>query len=267
MPIATVNGVELRYEERGDGDPVLFLHGTGASRFVWERALEEMPQRWRLIDYDRRGFGESRGARARRLGDHADDAAALLDELGARPAAIVTQSGGAPVAFQIAISHPRLVSRLVIAEPAYRVGLHPSLSVSAAMTKTLTKWLVGRDREGAAESYYRWATRLKSGSNAYEGYPRAWKEVARRHARATLWEILQLIPPWPRASDVRRISCPITLVLGDLGQPVFHRTTRSTHRLLPHAKLVHVEQTSHLIPPDQPQAFARVLTDALTDGG
>jgi pimeloyl-ACP methyl ester carboxylesterase len=81
-----------------------------------------------------------------------------------------------------------------------------------------------------------------------------------------LREVLQLIVPRPRARAVRGISCPVTLVIGDIGEPVFRRTTRRVHRLVPAARLVTVSSTSHLIPVDQPRLFADAVAEALGMG-
>lgn len=259
-----VNGAELRYDETGRGEPVLFIHGTGAhSPIAWDGCIDRLPATRRLITYDRRGFGRSGEPRARRLGEHVDDAAALLRSLDATPAAIVSQSGGAVIALLLQARHPDLVSAMVMTEPAYQVLRHPSLPVSTAMARTLARWLVRRDPNGAALDYYRWATRLRSGGNAFDGYPEAWKRAAAEHAQASLREIIQLFPPRPPASQVRRMSCPVTLLVGDLGQPVFQRTTRRLRSLVPHARLVSISQTSHLISTDQPGQTARAIADAL----
>jgi 3-oxoadipate enol-lactonase len=264
MPSASVNGATLHYEERGEGQPVLFLHGTGAnSPAAWERCIDAMPPGRRLISYDRRGFGQSGARLASGLQDHVEDAAALLQHVGAAPAAIVTQSGGAVIALRLAIERPDLVNALVMAEPAYQVALHPSLSVTRALARTLWKWFLRRDVEGAALHYYRWATSYETGGNAFDGYPESWKRAAIEHSRASLREVLQLVPPGPRARAVRGITCPVTLVIGDDGEPVFRRTTSRVHRLLPTAKLAHVAETSHLISTDQPRAFAAVVAEAL----
>jgi pimeloyl-ACP methyl ester carboxylesterase len=134
------------------------------------------------------------------------------------------------------------------------------------MAKTLTRWLVLRDPAGAAVTYYRWASRFTTGGNAYDDYPEEWRTIAIRHARPTLREVLQLIPPGPSARAVRRISCPTTLLIGDISEPVFRRTTRRVHRLLPDARLLKITGTSHLIPADQPKAFAAAVADALGMG-
>ena len=83
------------------------------------------------------------------------------------------------------------------------------------------------------------------------------------HARASLREVLQLVPPRPSARAVRNLSCPVTLVVGDIGEPVFRRTTTRVHGLLPDAQLAHVAQTSHLISTDQPRAFAEIVAETL----
>ena len=268
MSIADIDGTRLHYDEQGAGPPVLFLHGTGAHAPVaWEKCLRELPPGYRLITYDRRGFGRSAGALARRLSDHVDDAVALLGQLDAAPATIVSQSGGSVIALQLATRHPELVSGLVMAEPAYQVALHSSLSVSTAMVKTLTRWLIRRDPRGAALGYYRWATTYTTGGNAFDTYPEDWRRAGMDHAQASLREILQLIPPSPARRKVRSVSCPVTLLIGDLGEPVFRRTTRRVNRLLPRAQLVTVSKTCHLISTDQPQATAQAIAQALRAAG
>lgn len=264
MPAVSINGARLHYEETGEGDAVVFIHGTGAhSPAAWERCIEELPRTRRLITYDRRGFGRSRGKLARSLGEHVDDAAALLRKLDAVPATIVSQSGGGVIALRLQARHPELVSAMVMTEPAYQVPRHPSAGVSFAMAKTLYRWLVRRDPGEAALGYYRWATGLQSGGNSFDGYPEAWKRAGIEHAQASLREILHLMPLSPPTREVRRISCPVTLLIGDLGVPVFQRTTRRLHALVPHAQLVSISDTSHLISTDQPRRTAAAIASAI----
>ena len=261
MASGTVDG--LHYEERGEGPPVLFLHGTGSYGAMWEWTIDALPGARRAIAYDRRGFGASQGRLARGPAEHVRDAAALLRRLGAVPADVVTQSGGAVIALALAARHPELVRSLVLAEPAYAVALHPSPSVPRAMGPALARWLLRRDAVGAAERYYRWASRYTTGGNAYDRYPEEWRRTARSHAVAGLREVLQLTVPAPRPSALRSIRCPVTLAIGDVGEPVFQRTTRRTHRLIAGSRLVPVQGAGHLIPTDQPQAFAAVVDEAL----
>ena len=93
--------------------------------------------------------------------------------------------------------------------------------------------------------------------------PRSGNASRSKHADAVFRELRQLLVPFPSARTIGRIACPVTLVIGDIGQPVFHRTTRLTARLLPHANTVSVADSGHLIAMDQPAAFAAVVADLL----
>ena len=60
MPEVRVNGVRLYYEERGQGDPILCIHGTSSSAMVWRpTAIDELATLGRVICYDRRGCTRS----------------------------------------------------------------------------------------------------------------------------------------------------------------------------------------------------------------
>ena len=59
MPQASVNDVQLYYEERGSGTPILGIHGAGSSALVWEEAAKQLSGLGRAITYDRRGCTRS----------------------------------------------------------------------------------------------------------------------------------------------------------------------------------------------------------------
>ena len=59
MPIAHVNGVDLYYEEHGEGTPILGIHGTPSSALLWVDTAEKLAEHGRCIIYDRRGFSRS----------------------------------------------------------------------------------------------------------------------------------------------------------------------------------------------------------------
>ncbi len=109
MPEADVNGIRLYYEEHGSGAAVLCIHGAGSSALVWADAVEKLARVGRVVAYDRRGCSRSeRPAPYERtsIGEHADDAAALLDVVAAAPAVVVGRSYGGTVAIDLALRYP-----------------------------------------------------------------------------------------------------------------------------------------------------------------
>lgn len=264
LETVTVAGADIAYDIRGDGPCVVFVHGTGTHRLTFGPVLDALPAGHALVTYDRRGFGGSRGRLANRMGLHAEDLAALVEHVSRGPATIVAQSGGAIVALQLASRRPELVERLILAEPVAQLTLVPSLGVVATMTALHTRRLLGH-KERAATGFYRWASGRTDGTSSWDTVPEDWKDIAVQHADAVFREIRQMTLPIPSARTIRSISSPATVVIGDVGQPVFHRTTRRVHRLLPRSEMVKVSDSGHLLAIDQPAAFAAVVTDALTD--
>ena len=69
-----------------DGIPVLFIHGNFSSATWWEETLLQMPEQYRAIAPDQRGFGDADPAAkvdaTRGMRDHVEDALALMDQLG-----------------------------------------------------------------------------------------------------------------------------------------------------------------------------------------
>lgn len=262
MPTATLDGATFYYEERGSGPPVLYIHGSGDYSVFFVRSAVELGSGLRTIIYDRRGFAGSAGSLASGLAQHVQDAAALLQQLDAAPATVVGSSAGGVIALGLTLAHPKLVSSLVLAEPTYQPAwVLTASAIRAFATMYLKRWLL-LDEEGAAVGLYRWISTYAAGGNQFDSAPQAWQRVAAAHAHAAMREVTQLIRPWPSTHALGSIGCPITLLIGDLGQPLFHRTSERARRALPDCRVVRVENTAHLLAVDQPGVLAKAIADA-----
>src|SRR5437899_9445456 len=116
-----VNGVRLYYEEHGQGDPIVCIHGTSSSAMVWRpAAIDELSGLGRVILYDRRGCtrSERRDPYETSVVQHADDAAALLEALEAEQVVVIGRSYGGETAIELALRHPSSVRALVLLEAA-----------------------------------------------------------------------------------------------------------------------------------------------------
>ena len=108
----TDRGTDLAVDERGDGPAVVLVHAGIADRHMWDRELAEWSDRYRVIRYDVRGYGESPDATAD-YWDH-EDLLAVLDTCGVEQAAIVGASNGGRIALDLAVSRPERLSALVL---------------------------------------------------------------------------------------------------------------------------------------------------------
>jgi pimeloyl-ACP methyl ester carboxylesterase len=114
------DGFDLAFIDRGDGEPVLLIHGFGSSHIVnwvtpgWVKTLTQAG--YRVIAFDNRGHGASSKSyepedyRARKM---AGDAAALLDQLGIPRAHVMGYSMGARIAAFMALEYPQNVATLI----------------------------------------------------------------------------------------------------------------------------------------------------------
>jgi esterase len=118
MPEIRVNGVSLYYEEHGDGEPILCIHGTGSSSVLWSDAADELGTFGRTIVYDRRGFSRSERPEpfVTNVHQHTDDAAALIEALDAAPAIVIGRSHGGEIAVDLALRYPDRVRALALLE-------------------------------------------------------------------------------------------------------------------------------------------------------
>jgi len=120
----TVDGSRVHYHERGEGAPVVLLHGgiIDAAGVSWPPVFDRLAPAYRVIAPDLLGYGESDlppGPYS--IPRHAGVVAAAIDELGLGSVTLVGLSLGGGVAMQVALDRPELVDRLVPIDP-YGLG-------------------------------------------------------------------------------------------------------------------------------------------------
>jgi pimeloyl-ACP methyl ester carboxylesterase len=111
---------ELEVTVRGEGEPVLFIHGGFFGGAIFDRLCQEPPLRdhYQLITYDRHGYGKSsRPQEPYSLDDLVGDALAVLQHAGANQAHVVGHSAGGSYALQLAMDHPDAVRSVTVIEP------------------------------------------------------------------------------------------------------------------------------------------------------
>jgi pimeloyl-ACP methyl ester carboxylesterase len=111
-----VDGAVLSGECKGEGPPLILVHGMAGDRHEWDRLLAALPPALATLRYDLRGFGCSQTQDV--AFSHADDLLALLDARRIERAPIVGLSMGGAIALNFALDHPERVSRLALISPA-----------------------------------------------------------------------------------------------------------------------------------------------------
>ena len=248
MPDIEVNGVRLYYEERGDGDPLLCIHGTGSSAMVWRRpALEELAALGRVIVYDRRGCTRSERPEpyATNVRQHAEDAAALLQALDAWPAVVIGRSYGGETAIQVALSNPARVRALVLLEAA-ALSLDDGARAWADALEATVREAAAQDPASVAEVFYR----RVAGDEQWDAFPPRAKAMFVANGPAIVAELRGGYLD-ATAEDLSHIAVPALLVAGEASPPAFARVTERMGETIPDARVERVPG-GHLIDPGEP---------------
>jgi pimeloyl-ACP methyl ester carboxylesterase len=127
---APVNGLQMYYEVHGSGQPLVLLHGNLSTIEVdFGRILPELAASRQVVGVEQQAHGHTADIdRPLTIEQWVEDTAALLRYLEVGPADLFGYSSGSGVALQLAIEHPDLVRKLVLASASYtRDGLHPGL--------------------------------------------------------------------------------------------------------------------------------------------
>jgi pimeloyl-ACP methyl ester carboxylesterase len=136
---AEVNGLKMYYEIHGQGGvPLVLLHGAfSAIGTSFGQLLPGLAKTRQVIGFELQAHGHTADIdRPLSMETMADDVAAALDQLGIQQTDIFGYSMGAGVALRVAIGHPELVRKLVIASVAYSAsGVHPGLMDGLAQMK------------------------------------------------------------------------------------------------------------------------------------
>lgn len=117
MVKVVIDNVRINYEIRGEGEPIVFLHGLGASWKMWMPQIDSFSSRYKMIMLDMRGHGES----TKTFPDNrftarvmAEDVKLLLDKLNINKTHLVGLSYGSVTAQLFASKYPNYIDKLVL---------------------------------------------------------------------------------------------------------------------------------------------------------
>ena len=189
-----VNGLEMYYEIHGAGRPCLLLHGAYMSIDAMGPLLPGLAENRQVIAVEQQGHARTADVdRPITYEQMADDTEAALRHLGIEHADVVGYSMGGGIALQLAIRHPALVRRLVVASAGFSLdGMHAE---AVEMFPTITPELFAGSP--VEEEYLRLAPNPGD-------FPKLVEKLVTLDSTPFSWE-----------QDVRAIAAPTLIVLGD----------------------------------------------------
>jgi pimeloyl-ACP methyl ester carboxylesterase len=115
--VTSADGTRIAFERLGDGPPLIVIGGATCDRVKMRSIAERLAQDFSVINYDRRGRGDSGDTKQYAVEREVEDLAALIDHAGGR-ASLYGHSSGAGLALH-AGAHGLPIDRLILHEPPY----------------------------------------------------------------------------------------------------------------------------------------------------
>jgi pimeloyl-ACP methyl ester carboxylesterase len=258
MPWLGVDGVELHYEERGSGPPVVFSHGLLWSGAMFDAQVEALSSRFRCIAYDHRGQGRSATSPTRYDMDRlTDDAARLIEVLEAAPCHFVGLSMGGFVGMRLAARRPELLRSLTLVETA--ADGEPWLNVPKYRALMMVSRAFGfKPVVGAV-------MRIMFGSSFLGDPARAAMRDKMRNELLAL-DVTRLdaaldavIRRRPIFDELPRIKTPTQVLHGDEDRAIVMPRAVATARAIAGARLVVIPHAGHTSSVEAPDAITREL--------
>lgn len=219
--IAPVNNVELYYEMRGEGTPLILLHGGLGHSGNWENQIPDLSEHFEVIAVDSRGHGRSTiGEQQISYSVMASDVVALMDYLDIRKANIVGFSDGGNIGLQLAIHHPNRLIKVVAAGANFNPsGVRPDVGKHPKMIEYFGK---------AMEDY-----------TALSPDPTKWE--------AFLGNISQMWASEPNftVQQLSSITVPLLLLDGENEEFIYPEHTREMAALIPTATPIVIPEAGH----------------------
>lgn len=116
-----LNGINMYYEVKGQGEPLVVLHGDLSDTQVMGDVIDAFSKEYKVIAVDRRAHGRTTDVKDKPLmyADMADDVVALLDHLGIEKTNVFGWSGGGNTALGLAINHPNRIDKVALYGTTY----------------------------------------------------------------------------------------------------------------------------------------------------
>ncbi|KPX34087.1 MULTISPECIES: alpha/beta fold hydrolase [Pseudomonas syringae group] len=251
----------LHYEEYGQGEPVLLLHGLGSSGEDWELQVPALARHYRVIVMDMRGHGRSDKPHGRySIQAMSNDVEALIEHLRLQPVHLVGLSMGGMIGFQLAVDKPHLLKSLSIVNSAPQVKIRSLADLCQWARRWTLSRLVSMKTLGKALGKL-----LFPSPEQAELRHKMAERWSRNDKRAYLASF-DAIVGWGVEDRLQRITCPTLIVAaGHDYTPVALKEAYA--KRIASARLVVINDSRHATPLDQPEQFNSTLLEFIGSTG
>jgi pimeloyl-ACP methyl ester carboxylesterase len=250
------NGINIHYEEYGDGDiPLILLHGGTGTLEEWKPLIPSFASHFHMYALDSRAHGKTDNPPGKlSYRTMADDVAAFIKVLDLNHPLACGYSDGGQIALELAMRYPGLSQALVVGATWYKF--------SETYVNSLKSWRIERpgefDFDWIEETYPHFVEEWKT----HHGLdPEYWRSLLLQISE--LW----LTPLNYTEADFQQITDPILIIIGDRDGMIPLSNATEMYQMIETAELAVLPNTNHMGVLTNPEPFIRIVSDFLTRHG
>ncbi len=284
MPTAQVNGVALFYEQKGTGQPVIFVHGILCDYKGWDGQTDALSSRYTTLAYSRRYSqpnvreGDMTDSTVQ---NNATDLEALMSKLGITRAHLVGHSYGGYIAAYFATKHPDRLLSLTLVNAAVGTMLvkgtsaldalsllfkSPSVAASARKflngTNAAIKAIDSGDQAGTVRVFL---PALENGRTDLPRKSEQFDQMAVDNAKT----VKETKAPFPTVTkkEAMGIRTPTLVMWGELSAPWDSKISQSLADAIPNCETAKIPGAGHFCLNEKPSEVNRILLSFLQKHG
>ncbi|RMG99435.1 MAG: alpha/beta hydrolase [Chloroflexi bacterium] len=267
MPRVIANGIQIGYEQHGEGPHLLLITGVAYDRWFWHKVVPGLAAHFTVTVFDNRGAGESdKPAGPYTVDMMAADTAALLDELGIEKTAVLGHSLGGFIAQRLVATHSDRVSHLILA------GTHHGGQNIVPITPEALDVLT--NRQGDPLELLRRGVAIAAAPGFAEKHPERFQEIIN-------YRLTNPVPPaqytaqvmagvgtgnWSEeqvAAHMAAIQMPTLILFGEHDRVVPPGNAELFAAKIPQAEVCILPGTGHIFPLEDPEGTVTAVLDFL----
>ncbi|MCM3261689.1 alpha/beta hydrolase [Paenibacillus lautus] len=255
MPVYKGREVDLYYEVKGEGKPLVFTHGASWNHKQWRPQVDAFSRRYQTVVWDIRGHGSSSLPHGKvDSEDFSRDLADLLSELGIEQATLCGLSLGGHISLQTAVRYPEKVAALVLIGTPFtnafnwfeRMFVPVNRLTSYLMPMSLSGKIQGRMLSKFNKSNQAYIEQA-FGSIAHSDWIRIWDAVTRMDS----------------THDLHKIQCPVLLLQGE-SDTMIRRQQAYMQEQIANAQLKIIRNAHHATNLDNPDEVNEAIASFLS---
>lgn len=245
---------EIEYSIKGEGSPVVLLHGFMMDSTMWNKTTTKLKNSGhKVITYDMRGFGRS--SVPDKGYSHVKDLSEILKKLKIEKAKLVATSFSADIALRFSIENPNIVEKLVLIAPTVE-------GIEQTAESPLPKWKTEATR-GKLKAVKEEIKRHKAVVSIQDNNVKM--SVVRMIDGYSGWHLTNNDPAeknnYLTSDRLSEIDCPVDIIIGDNDSPDNVRMSEELANKIKCAKLKRIEELGHFISMERPALIAETILE------